>query len=551
MGGGSLAPGCRNALRRPGACGVTADVDRRCLIAAGGGEDLGEVDGPGARVQPRQPPADMHQAGTVARGADLGAGGEHAAHLVGEHGRGHVRVLDRERATEAAAHLGIGQLHQIEPGDVAQQPQRAVTGPQQPQRVAGRVVGDAVGVVGPDVLHPQHVGQELRQLEGPGGHVLRAARQAGVPVAPGHHRVLVADGAGARAGRHDDRLVAAEHLGVPADQRQRVPQVPGVHVHLPAARLGLGELHLVAEPLQQPHRRLPHVGEQGVREAGHEQVRPACPDPVASVTAPPPSAAGAVAARAVVAAGALAGGALRGRSCRGRSCRRPGSTGGPPAPARRQPGGGWWDALARAPRPAGAGPRSGRAGAAAGAPRTAARPRRRRSRCRRTRRWRARREPRIRWAVISCRTPSASRSFAQKTAVGRSRGGHIRDGRAGQLPGLHVECRRLDHLELIGAQASPPQCPMAPSWRSATCRIGHGPPTKATRSWLRLQQMRHGEVTAEHVVDRHRALAVGRRSAVHEHHRGAPALQAHEPVVGAGHRGDQDPRTRCSSSSSR
>src|SRR6266566_4180591 len=76
----------------------------------GGGEDLGQVDGPGARVQPGQPAADVHQAGTVARGADLGPGGEDAAHLVGQHGRGHVSVLDRERAAETAAHLGGGQL---------------------------------------------------------------------------------------------------------------------------------------------------------------------------------------------------------------------------------------------------------------------------------------------------------------------------------------------------------------------------------------------------------------------------------------------------------
>ena len=76
---------------------------------------------------------------------------EHVAHLVGEHrGRG-VGVLDRERAAEAAALVGAGQLDQVEAAHRAQQPQRPVAHPQQPQRVAGRVVGDPVRVVGADV----------------------------------------------------------------------------------------------------------------------------------------------------------------------------------------------------------------------------------------------------------------------------------------------------------------------------------------------------------------------------------------------------------------
>jgi hypothetical protein len=70
---------------------------------------------------------------------------------------------------------------------------------------------------------------------------------------------------------------------------------------------------------------------------------------------------------------------------------------------------------------------------------------------------------------------------------------------------------------------------------------GHRPADEGDPLVPGLQQMRHGEVAAEHVVHRHRALAVGRRSAVHEHHGGAPALQAREPVIGAGHRRDQDP----------
>ena len=100
------------------------------------------------------------------------------AHLVGEHrGRG-VGVLHRERAAEAAALVGAGQLDQVEPADGAQQPQRPVADPQHPQRVAGRVVGDPVRVVRADVGDAEDVDQELGQLVGARGQLLGARRPA-------------------------------------------------------------------------------------------------------------------------------------------------------------------------------------------------------------------------------------------------------------------------------------------------------------------------------------------------------------------------------------
>ena len=46
--------------------------------------------------------------------------------LVGEHRGGHVGVLQRERPAEAAAGVGVRQLHQVKVLDVPQQPQRPV-----------------------------------------------------------------------------------------------------------------------------------------------------------------------------------------------------------------------------------------------------------------------------------------------------------------------------------------------------------------------------------------------------------------------------------------
>ena len=126
-------------------------------------------------------------------------------------------------------------------------------------------------VVGADVLDAEHVGQQLGQLVAAAGHGLGPAGQQLVAGPPGHHGVLVPDRARARPRRHHDRVVPAlEHLDVAPDQRQRVALVAGVHVHLAAAGLGLGEVNLVAEPLEKGDGGLPDVGEQRVGQAGHE-----------------------------------------------------------------------------------------------------------------------------------------------------------------------------------------------------------------------------------------------------------------------------------------
>jgi len=83
--------------------------------------------------------------------------------------------------------------------------------------------------------------------------------------------VLVPHRADAGSGRPHNDITVLEDLDVVAHQRQRLVEVAGVDMHLPAAGLGLGEHHLMAESLQQQHRGLGRVGEQGVGQAGGEQ----------------------------------------------------------------------------------------------------------------------------------------------------------------------------------------------------------------------------------------------------------------------------------------
>ena len=90
---------------------------------------------------------------------------------------------------------------------------------------------------------------------------------------------------------------------------------------------------------------------------------------------------------------------------------------------------------------------------------------------------------RIRRAVISWSTPSASRSFAHKTAVGLVPAGSSASAAPACCPaatfraGVSITCRPSP-VPLARCSAR-----RAPSRRSATCRMLIGPPTNAIRLW--------------------------------------------------------------------
>ena len=75
-----------------------------------------------------------------------------------------------------------GQVHEGQPVHRLQQPARPVAHAQQPERVAGRVVGDAVREGGADVGHAEHVDEELAQLVAPSATT--SATAASSPASP-------------------------------------------------------------------------------------------------------------------------------------------------------------------------------------------------------------------------------------------------------------------------------------------------------------------------------------------------------------------------------
>ena len=201
--------------------------------------------------------ADVHQARVVGRRADLGARVEHVAQLVGEHRHRGVGVLDRERAAEAAALARALELDEVDA--LRRRAAAAAAGRRLAAAAASGRSGGSVtrcGNDGADVLDAEAVDEELGQLEDaaptPVLAQVRDARRATARRPPRSPRTR------ARSARPARRLVG----------------VARVAVHLPAARLLLGELDLAPEPLQQLDDRPARPREQRVVEAGDEERDP-------------------------------------------------------------------------------------------------------------------------------------------------------------------------------------------------------------------------------------------------------------------------------------
>jgi hypothetical protein len=146
---------------------------------------------------------DVHEAGVVAGGADLGAGVEDGA------------VFSASMAVETSAFLmakvppkpqhcsRLGSSTSSMPRTCCEQRMRAVAEVEVAQAVAAGVVGDAVRVVGADVFEAELVGEELGELEDLGEEVGDFGLRPGSPICARHLGVVVAHH-GDAGGRGDD-----------------------------------------------------------------------------------------------------------------------------------------------------------------------------------------------------------------------------------------------------------------------------------------------------------------------------------------------------------
>ena len=87
------------------------------------------------------------------------------------------------------------------------------------------------------------------------------------------------------------------------------------------------------------------------------------------------------------------------------------------------------------------------------------------------------------------------------------RRGQFGDRGASLLASGHVERWGLDHVQVVAAEPGPLQRPDGALPAIRDLPDAHRPAGEGDPLMLGLQQMRHRDVTTEHVVDRHRALA--------------------------------------------
>src|SRR5829696_2115847 len=224
-----------------------------------------------SRTKASESAPDVHQARVVSCRTDLGLGVEDASELVREHSGGGVRVLDGERPAEPATLLGLGELHEVDAPHVPQELQWRIPDLQHPQRVACRMISNPVRIIGADVGDAESLDQELGELEDPGAEILDPLGETRVPGQFGGHGIQFAHHAHAGARGCDDGLVTAEDLDETPHQRYRLALVARVEVHLPAARLCEGKVHLHPETLENLHGGTSRLGEERVVEAGYKE----------------------------------------------------------------------------------------------------------------------------------------------------------------------------------------------------------------------------------------------------------------------------------------
>ncbi len=223
---------------------------------------------------------DVHETAEVAAEQHVGAGRRHGRRLLGDHGVRDVGILDAERAAEAAAGLGVGELLQHEAFDRAEQPARLAAHAAFAQARAGIVIGDGPVEARFGARDAEHVDEELGQFVG----LRRKDVGARLPVRIALEQlgIVHAHLAGAGAGGRDDivaMLECGDHL---FGDRARRRAVAGVEGRLAAAGLRR-HVDCAARLLQQldggeADRRPDQIDEAGDQEAharlgGHDGLR--------------------------------------------------------------------------------------------------------------------------------------------------------------------------------------------------------------------------------------------------------------------------------------
>jgi hypothetical protein len=187
-----------------------------------------------------QAPAKVHKAAGVAGDQGVSPALLQGLYLLVSHRGRDVGHLDGERPPEPATELLVLPLYELQSLDVPQQLPRLLEHAKLPPLVAPRVEDRLPRVPGTEVLHPQHVHKEVRELPDAMSESLGAFPFVRHIVH--QERVVVGDHGGARSGRAHDVVPALtlEDVEEVAGEAAGLVEETGVEGRLAAAGLPLG-----------------------------------------------------------------------------------------------------------------------------------------------------------------------------------------------------------------------------------------------------------------------------------------------------------------------
>lgn len=214
---------------------------------------------------------DMHEAGIVNCGADLGAGSENTAKFIGQHGGGDFHVLDGKRSAKAATFVGFRQIDQREAAHLFEKALGLIAEMEGTQGMAGGMQRYGVRKKSADIGDAEFIDKQLGEFENARQQLVDSAGDGGVGGGGRHLRIMIANHGNAGGGRDADGLVVAEDLEEVAHQRHRFGLVAGVVVHLAAAGLGLAEFDGMPQALEHSHDGSTGLREERVVVAGDEE----------------------------------------------------------------------------------------------------------------------------------------------------------------------------------------------------------------------------------------------------------------------------------------
>ena len=207
--------------------------------------------------------ADVHQATNVAGNHDFGPTADDVLFFALPHGKRCAGHFHAEGAAKAAALFHIRQFAVGQAAHRLQQLQRMIEDTQLPPAMAPDVHCDFMRKGGPRIRHPEHIDQELAELEDAAAD--REHFLAGIDVRkenPAHGR------AGTR--RADDPSIGGKHLAELPDHRPRLFPIARVERRLPAARLLGRKHHRHAEAIQDADHRFANSRIELIDIAGDE-----------------------------------------------------------------------------------------------------------------------------------------------------------------------------------------------------------------------------------------------------------------------------------------